>query len=118
MTRWTEEQVEQHNAKVRQGRGNHGASARAADEPSVVDEPEATHANQAFVSPVAIRLTHYRRTLADADAPIGKWFIDAIVEAGILHDDSPAFVTEVSHRQVQIEQWEEEQTVILLEPQE
>lgn len=39
-------------------------------------------------SPVTLRYTSFRHRLADADALVTKWHTDALVNAGVLHDDS------------------------------
>lgn len=65
-----------------------------------------------FDSLVRISIHSVRKRLADSDGISGKAAIDGIVKAGILADDSPKFVKEVTHSQ---ETGKEEITVIRIE---
>jgi len=76
-------------------------------------EEEAPRFNGWFNSPVRIVYTTTRKKLADADGNFTKYFTDALVDAGILADDSPKYVKEISHRQ---EKGSEEGTVIEIWP--
>lgn len=67
-----------------------------------------------FDSPVSILVTCYRHTLADVDGNSAKAIIDGIVHCGILQDDSPKFVTQVSYEQVKVKNKSEEKTVVTL----
>ncbi len=113
---WDEDRVRQHNEEVRRKRfGKSNGSSEIAKNESIRDDAaeEQDHAPKPLPQ-VVIRFTHYVRRLADSDAYIGKWWTDGIVEAGILFDDSPEYVQETRHRQVKIEQWQEEKTIIEL----
>ena len=61
--------------------------------------PLGTNDMPGFDSPVRITFHHVRKRLADIDGLSGKAAIDGIVKAGILADDSPKQVAEVSHTQ-------------------
>lgn len=52
-----------------------------------------------FDSPVRIHIHSIRKRLTDADGISGKAAIDGIVKAGLLQDDSPKYVKEVSYSQ-------------------
>jgi hypothetical protein len=62
--------------------------------------------------PVCIHIHSVRKRLADADGISGKAAIDGIIKAGILPDDKPEYVKEVSYSQ---EKGNEEYTVIIIE---
>ena len=68
-----------------------------------------------FDTPVRILIHSYRHRLVDTDNVSGKAAIDALVHAGILADDSPKQVTEVSFRQTKIKTKEEEKTEIIIQ---
>ena len=68
-----------------------------------------------FDTPVRILIHSYRHRLVDSDNVSGKAAIDALVHAGILADDSPKQVTEVSFRQTKIKTKEEEKTEIIIQ---
>ena len=68
-----------------------------------------------FNTPVRILIHSYRHRLVDSDNVSGKAAIDALVHAGILADDSPKQVTEVSFRQTKIKTSEEEKTEIIIQ---
>ena len=70
-------------------------------------------ANEAtpFDSLVRVHFHSVRKRLADSDGISGKACLDGIVEAGILHDDSPAYVKDVTHSQ---EKGKEEYTIITI----
>lgn len=112
---WSEERANEHNRKVARMRSKGRGASTVPEDESVHEHADETEDGFAKSIPqVIVRFTHRTRRLADADAYIGKWFLDGLVEAGILRDDSPQYVQEVRHRQVKIEQWEEEQTIIEL----
>lgn len=71
-------------------------------------EAEAT----AFNSPVRIHVHSIRNRLTDADGISAKAAIDGLVHAGILEDDSPAFVKEVTYSQEKTKG--EERTIITI----
>ena len=61
--------------------------------------PNAAEEVQKFDSPVRIKVHHVRKRLIDIDNLSVKAAIDGLVRVGILADDSPEFVKEVSHTQ-------------------
>lgn len=67
---------------------------------------------KAFDTPVSIKVHSVRKRLADSDGISAKAVIDALVLGGLLKDDSPEFVKEVSYSQ---EKGETEYTVITIE---
>lgn len=62
-----------------------------------------------------IHVVSYRHRLADADGISAKAAIDGLIHAGILRDDSPEFVKEVSYSQVKVSGKEMERTEIQIE---
>ena len=60
-------------------------------------------------TPVHVHVKSIRRRLADADGISAKAVIDGLVHLGILPDDKPEFVKEVSYSQ---EKGKEEKTII------
>ena len=85
----------------------------AADmEPAASHAPLGTDAFEAFDTPVSIHIHSVRHRLTDADGISGKALIDSLVLSGVLQDDSPEFVKEVSYSQ---EKGETEYTVITIQ---
>jgi len=105
--RWTKEQYEEH---MRKFHSNTKVSI-ANVEPNTVHAPAPTNAPKKINSPVHIRIHSKRKRLCDSDGICGKFAIDAIVRAGILQDDSPKHVKNVSFSQ---EKCGPEETVITL----
>lgn len=68
---------------------------------------------KAFDTPVSIKVHSVRKRLADSDGISAKAVIDALVLGGVLKNDSPEFVKEVSYSQ---EKGETEYTVITIHP--
>lgn len=66
---------------------------------------------KAFDTPVSIKVHSVRKRLADAEGLSAKAVVDALVLGGLLKNDSPEFVKEVSHSQ---EKGETEYTVIMI----
>lgn len=60
----------------------------------------------------SIHLHSRRKRLTDADGVSGKAAIDGLVHGGILVDDSPEYVQEVSYSQEKIKKDEFEETLI------
>jgi hypothetical protein len=54
----------------------------------------------------------YRHRLADTDGISAKAAIDGLIHAGVLRNDTPEYVTEVSYSQVKIGRKEMEWTEI------
>lgn len=98
--------------------GRDGENSNRASDSNANLEPDTSHGvlgkkeAQRPDSPVRITFLHVRKTLVDIDNLSGKAAIDGLVKAGILKDDSPKFVSEVTHKQYQ---GEEEKTAILIE---
>ena len=65
-----------------------------------------------FSSPVSIHIHSKRKRLVDIDGISAKAIIDGIVHSGLLEDDSPVYVKEVSYSQ---EKSGEEETIITIE---
>jgi len=61
--------------------------------------------------PISIHIHSKRKRLVDADGVSAKAAIDGLVHAGVLPDDSPKYVSQVSYSQ---EQATEEETVIYI----
>lgn len=74
-----------------------------------------TSQDSSFDTPVRIAVVSYRTRLADADGVSAKAAIDGLVHAGIIRDDSPAYVTEVTYRQVKVKNKSEEKTILEIE---
>lgn len=68
------------------------------------------------VTPLAslcnIHIHSKRRREADADGVSAKAAIDGLVHGGILQDDSPKYVSNVSYSQSKAESGEDEETII------
>jgi len=75
-------------------------------------QPVAAKENPRYGSPCRIHVHSIRKRLTDADGISGKAAIDGIVHSGILEDDSPQFVKEVSYSQ---EKGKPEKTIITIE---
>lgn len=63
-----------------------------------------------FDTPVRLLCTSYRKRLTDPDGTSYKAFIDGIVKAGILEDDSSKFIKKIEYQQFKTTG--EEKTVI------
>ena len=66
-------------------------------------------------TPVRIHIHSRRKREVDADGISAKAVIDGIVHAGLLQDDSPKFVEEVSYSQSKCKSGEEEETIVTIE---
>lgn len=73
-----------------------------------------THEVQTFSSPVNVHVHSKRRRECDPDGISVKWALDAVVEAGILVDDSPKHIKHVTFSQEKIPVSEREETVITI----
>ena len=78
---------------------------------SVLDAIMAEEETKGLHTSHSIHIHSIRKRLTDADGISGKACIDGLVHAGILQDDSPAFVSQVSYSQ---EKGKEEKTIITL----
>lgn len=93
---------------------NRGANKVPKLEPVACGKPVEKKKDPWFDSPVSITFTHYRHRFCDVDNLSAKAAIDQLVASGILRNDSPKEVHEVRHRQVKINQTQEERTEILI----
>jgi len=96
------------------------AGDRPADRPANVEraagnEPIRASKGAAFGSLCSITIVSYRTRLCDADGISAKAAIDGLTHCGVLQDDSPKEVSEVSYRQVKVKNVSEEKTEIILE---
>jgi len=87
------------------------AGAAAKDKRGAGNEPMATKETPRFNGPVDIIIESHVKRLRDPDGNFCKYIIDAIVDIGILQDDSTKFIKEIRHRQVRSK---EEKTVIII----
>lgn len=113
---WDEQRVKEHNERIRRGRAvqRDSASTIANMEQHTVNAAQVSNEIKTVMPRVVIRFSHYRKRFADVDNFCTKYFVDGLVKNGVLLDDSPKEVEEVRHRQIKIEQWQEEKTVIEL----
>lgn len=86
----------------------------SAVQPSVVDKIKRPYADEAFNTPVIITV-HSFRYRGDTDGPIFKWTLDAIVESGLLADDTTKEVSEIRYKTTIIKKPKIEKTVITLQ---
>jgi len=77
----------------------------------IVDESLSEGEFEAMVTPCRLHIHSKRKRLTDADGVSAKAAIDGAVHAGLLQDDSPEFVQEVSYSQ---EKAKTEETIIEL----
>ena len=92
--------------------GDHTADSASNVEQAASDEPIQAGRHPAFDTRVDLRVVSYRTRLADADGISAKAAIDGLVHAGVIRDDSPKEVREVSYAQIKVKNKEEEKTVI------
>ena len=64
------------------------------------DEQVQPNETPAFDSPVNLEIIHYRQRATDVDGCSAKAAIDGIVAAGILPDDSPEWIKQITTRVV------------------
>jgi Holliday junction resolvase RusA-like endonuclease len=67
--------------------------------------------SEGLLTPCNIHFHHMRKRMADIDGLSGKAVIDGIVRSGILADDSPEQVKQVSHSQ---EKSSQEKTIVTI----
>ena len=92
--------------------GDRASDSAANVEPIARNEPIQAGRHPTFDTLVDIRIVSYRTRLADADGISGKAAIDGLVHAGVIRDDSPKEVREVSYAQIKVKNKEQEKTVI------
>lgn len=109
--RWTEEQYEEY---LRAKSKNSATYPADYVEQTIGDAPLGAEEIPGLDTPCCICVRSFRHRLADSDGISGKAVIDGLVHAGILPDDSPKFVEEVTYRQTKIKSEAEEVTEITL----
>lgn len=62
--------------------------------------------------PAKIKILSFRKRPVDIDGISGKYLIDSLVSAGVLADDDPTHVSEVTHQQMMTKG--QEQTVLII----
>jgi len=92
--------------------GNRATDSASNVEQAIGNEPIQKSRHPTFDTLVDIRIVSYRTRLADADGISGKAAIDGLVHAGVIRDDSPKEVREVSYAQIKVKNKEDEKTVI------
>tara|TARA_R110000765_G_scaffold376382_1_gene467129 strand:- start:243 stop:494 length:252 start_codon:yes stop_codon:yes gene_type:complete len=80
-------------------------------EPNLSHAPLATKSIERFDSPISIHVHSIRKRLTDPDGISCKAVIDGLVHSGILIDDSPTYVKEVTYSQ---EKGKVEKTIITI----
>ena len=81
------------------------------DKQGAGNEPLAEEETPRFDGPVDILIESHVKRIRDPDGNFCKYIIDAIVDRGILADDTPEEIREIRHRQVKSK---EEKTVIIM----
>lgn len=93
-----------------------GVASGAELERPVRHEPVATQkGKRAYSGRYAVRVTSFRLRLLDDRNLADKFFVDALVYAGILHSDAPKHA-KVEVTQIQVKDAAEERTEIVIEP--
>ena len=67
-----------------------------------------------FAAQVSVHVASYRTRLCDIDGISVKAILDGIVHRGILQDDSPRFVKEITVSQVKVKNESDEKTVVTI----
>lgn len=85
--------------------------------PTSSNDMERKEKIKGFDGQVSIKIRSYRHRLGDPFGISEKYAIDAIVDRGILQDDSCKEISEKksNHRQIKIKKSEQEKTVITIE---
>lgn len=97
---------EQHEAR------NHNSVANADLEQDFGNAAFRANETARITAPCRLHFHHVRKRLADIDGLSVKAVIDGLVRIGILADDSPEFVKEITHSQ---SQGHPEKTIIQIE---
>ena len=93
-------------------KNNHRSSLSTANmESGTGNGPLATQGFTKCSPRACVHIRSYRKRLTDSDGVSAKAAIDGIVKTGVLVDDSPEFVEQVSYSQ---EKADEEKTVITI----
>ena len=112
--RWTEDQYNDFLRRRDAGNKNSAAGSAGNVEQASCYEPVGAQEIPRLDSPCRIHVHSLRHQLADSDGISGKAAIDGLVHAGILEDDSPRYVEEVSYSQEKIGTKRQEQTEIII----
>ena len=78
---------------------DHDSTTDADVEPAIGDAPKSQNKTPRISTPCRVHFHHVRGRLADIDGISGKAVLDGIVRSGILADDTPEQVAEVTHSQ-------------------
>jgi hypothetical protein len=93
-------------------------AAGAADaQPTARNEPLAAEKVTRFDRPVRVSVLIKRHRLTDPDEKGGrcKYFVDALVSAGLLRDDSNKEISSYNQEQVKVPKAEAQETIITIE---
>lgn len=94
---------------------NHSAVSAADLESTAGHALLGTQKIERLDTPCRIHILSRRHRLTDQDGISAKYAIDGLIYAGLLRDDSPRWVKEVSYSQEKISSAEEESTVVTIE---
>uniref|UniRef100_A0A6M3IH55 Uncharacterized protein n=1 Tax=viral metagenome TaxID=1070528 RepID=A0A6M3IH55_9ZZZZ len=94
-----ERYVRKHGGRLRAIVQGSAAVPAAHLEPPACHEQVATHARAPLAPPVRVHVHSVRRRLADSDGVSVKAVLDGLVVAGLLADDRPEIVAQVSQSQ-------------------
>jgi ubiquitin len=95
--------------KKKTSKGSDTAVSLADLESAIVHESLSKNEFAPLASPCSIHIHSKRKRLTDADGVSAKAAIDGTVHGGLLQDDSPEFVQEVSYSQAKAK---DEETII------
>mgnify|MGYP001203673109 CR=1 FL=1 len=113
--RWTMEDVERHQKRVKNGRNKNKASGSASvNKSNPGGKSLEKKADPRFNGPVDITVISYLYRLRDADGCFSKYAIDGIVSAGILRGDSLKEIREIRHSQKKVGRKSDEKTEIII----
>ena len=93
---------------------NHNPSASTNMESDFSNALSHPFKDEQFTAPVSIRICSYRTRQVDTDGISAKAIIDGLVACGLLADDSPKYVAEVSYTQQKVKNASEEKTVVII----
>jgi hypothetical protein len=113
--RWSEEDLKMVQERINNGRNkNHPSISPDHMEQTTRHEPLGKKKVSRLGSPCSIHIHSKRHRLSDADGISGKAVIDGLVHAGLLQDDSPEYVKEVTYSQEKINRKENEKTILTI----
>lgn len=115
----TYEEALKHNERERLRRQGHPVPSKSASSSTIdkrysIHEPEKKVKGKKITERVDAYFYHYRHRSLDSDNHFGKHCTDAIVEAGILHDDSRKYIRRTIHEEIIIPSWDMPYTDIKL----